>query len=231
MAAGEVHVWRKSLQCCDECLWARLNDDEVERAKRFRFDRDRDRFVTARATLRLLLGRYLDTEPREVAFRYGSKGKPELADTLSSVRFNLAHSHEVALYAFALGMDIGVDIERVRARITEERIPERFFARRETNALRSLPVADQREAFFRCWTRKEAFLKANGEGLAFGLNQFAVSVLQGENLRILETPYDPDEADRWSLYDLKPGFPYVGALALRGKPERIRYWEAGEPIT
>jgi len=228
IAAGEAHVWRKSLADFDQSLWAALSAEEVERARRFRFQRDRDRFVTGRAVLRQLLGRYLGAQPRELEFRYGARGKPELASNPSGICFNLAHSHDLALYAVTLNVAVGIDLELLRAGPAEERIPERFFSPREVEALRSLPEAGQREAFFRCWTRKEAFLKANGEGLAFGLDQFSVSVLPTEATRLLETPYNPDEAARWSLYDVEPGSSYVGALAVRARLDRVRFWQAGE---
>ncbi len=223
---GEAHVWKRSLETLDMSFWDVLSDEETDRARRFRFQRHRDRFATSRAVLRLLLGRYLGVHPHEVAFRYSDKGKPSVVDNPLDLRFNVAHSHDLAIYAFTRGVEIGVDVEMIREGPAEERIPERFFSGRETEAIRGLPAEQQREAFFRCWTRKEAFLKATGKGITFGLDQFCVSVAPGEPSRLVETFYEPDEAASWSIYEIEPGWPYLGALALRGRLRRLHYWNA-----
>ena len=226
LEAGEAHVWKKSLESLDASFWDVLSIEEAERAGRFRFPRHRDRFVTSRAVLRLLLGRYLGVDPGEVAFRYSDKGKPSVINNPLDLRFNVAHSHDLALYAFTRGVEIGVDVEMIREGPAEERIPERFFSPQEMEAIRALPAEQQREAFFRCWTRKEAFLKATGKGITFGLDQFSVSVAPGEPARVIETFYEPEEAASWSIYEVEPGKLYLGALALRGRLSRLHFWNA-----
>ena len=223
---GEVDVWLVSLDLPHPGAWEILSTGERERADRFHFARDRRRFITARAHLRLLIGEYLAVPPASVRFVYSARGKPAVEPGDARLEFNMAHSAEVALYAFTEGAAIGVDVERIREGPTEEGIAERFFSPREREDLAALPLSEQRAAFFRCWTRKEAFIKAIGEGLAFGLSQFSVSLLLGEPARLRETAHDPAEAAGWTLLALDPGEGYVGALAVRGPVAAARFYRA-----
>ena len=228
--AGSVHVWRAALDLGPELLdkfRRTLAPDEAERAGWFYFPRDRDRFVAARGLLRRILGLYLGRPPEALGFVYGSKGKPSLADNDPRLQFNVAHSHGLALYAVALEREVGVDVEQIRAELARERIAERFFSPAEVAALRAVPAEEQPAAFFRCWTRKEAFLKGCGKGLTFGLDQFTVSFTAAEPAAILATPFDPGEASRWSLRHLDPGPGYAGALAVRGGIAEVRCWRCG----
>ena len=222
LTTDDVHVWRIALDVGDPILMRlreTLADDERKRADRFHFEKDRRHFTAARGGMRILLATYLARRPGDVRFAYSNYGKPRLmdADNASDLRFNLSHSHGLALLAATRGRDIGVDVERLRDMERDgESLAERFFSPREVAALRSLPPELRREAFFHCWTRKEAYIKGQGKGLALPLDQFDVSLHPDEPAALLATQHDPPEARRWSLQSLFPGEGYVGALAVEG---------------
>jgi 4'-phosphopantetheinyl transferase len=220
----EVHVWSRGLDVTPhrlEHLASYLSADEHERASRFRFQRDRDRFVSGRGQLRELLGRYLGKPPRKLRFRYSSYGKPALDDS-HELRFNVSHSRHRALYAFGLGAEIGVDVELLRPEAMDGRVAERFFAPREVEALRQLPATLQVLGFLTCWTRKEAFIKARGEGLSLPLQDFEVTLAPGDPPRLLHTAWDPAEAEEWELRDVSELCPGgVAALAVRAQGAEI----------
>lgn len=228
LSADEVHVWRATLLAAPEQmerLWSLLTDDERQRAQRFRFDRDRRRFVVGRGQLRLLLARYLRCPAPAIRFSYSAHGKPAVVEPATSLAFNLAHSHELALYAFAWERRIGVDVEHVRSDLADEQIAQRFFAPGEIAALRNLPPHERVAAFFRCWTRKEAFVKARGEGLSLPLDQFEVS-LEPDQAALVRTAV-PEEAAHWRLLPLFPDPAYTAALAVEGDGWRLRCWHLG----
>lgn len=225
--AGTVDVWRAELVAAEtliEELSRTLAADELARASRFYFSRDRTRFIVARALLRRILSLYTHRPPESLRFVYGPRGKPSLAERGFELEFNLAHSRGLALYAVTRGGPVGVDVEYIRPELAAERIAERFFSAEETAALRALPRQEQSAAFFRCWTRKEALLKAWGQGLAFGLDRFTVSC-DPDRAALLSTPFDLAEAERWSLVDLEPGPGYAGALAVHGAVTELRCWQ------
>jgi 4'-phosphopantetheinyl transferase len=190
-----------------------LSTDERRRAERFRFERDRERFVAGRVQLRLLLGRYLGQPADAVQFAYGPRGKPSLRGPAGGIEFNLAHSGEAGLVAVGRECDIGVDIESTVRDVAVKEVAERFFSPEELTALEELTGENRRAGFFRCWTRKEAFLKATGVGLAFGLDRFSVSL--GAEAKVSQIMGDRGGASRWSLSHLEPAPDYVGAVALR----------------
>jgi 4'-phosphopantetheinyl transferase len=177
--------------------------------------------------LRSILGRYLNTDPRHLQFSRGPHGKPALATERGSdaVCFNLAHSHDVALCAVARGRDIGVDVERVRADVNVDLIAERFFSQREIAALGSLPPERKLTAFFTCWVRKEAYVKARGDGLAMDLDSFSVSLSPGEPAALLDVQGHPEEALAWSLTELDFDPSFAAALAVRAGECRVRWWQ------
>jgi len=223
----EVHVWRVPLAPAQAELGRLrrlLAPAETARAARFHFPRDRNRFIAARGRLRTVLAWYLRIPPGEVRFGYGARGKPFLVGPNEELEFNAADSADLALFAVARRRPVGVDVEFTRRPVDEEQIAARFFSPREVAALRSLPAPERRLAFFNCWTRKEAYLKAIGEGLGFGLDRFTVSLAPDEAPALLETPFDPGEARHWQLYHLEPGHGYVGALAVRGAVSRLSLW-------
>jgi 4'-phosphopantetheinyl transferase len=230
LETDEVHVWRASLNLSQsdiERFLRTLAQDERSRADRFYFQEDREHFIAARGVLRAVLGKYLQIDPGRLRFEYGSYGKPKLAEEFraGSFCFNVSHSHGLAVYALSSGREVGVDVERIRSGFACERIAERFFSPQEVRALRSLPRSRQDEAFFNCWTRKEAYIKAKGVGVSIPLQLFDVSLVPGEPAALLSVRGDPHETSRWSLRDLFPGTGYVGALAANGQSWRLRCWQ------
>ena len=186
------------------------------RARRFRFSKNRNEFILCRGTLRTLVAAYLGKKPAELSFSYSPEGKPSLAlaGAPTSLSFNVSHTDGMALFAFTLGRRIGVDVERVREDFASASIAERFFSRTEQRALQELPGELQQVAFFRCWTRKEAFVKAKGGGLFHALDQFDVSIVPDEQRALRATRPDPEEVKTWEIRSLKMRPPYVAALAI-----------------
>jgi 4'-phosphopantetheinyl transferase len=231
LSNDEVHVWCAALDQIPSQINSFLRTlaaDERARAERFHFPRDREHFIVARGTLRAILGFYLNRAPQCLSFRYSSHGKPAL--TLESgedpIRFNISHSHGVALYAITCDREVGIDLEWVRSNLEVEQIAERFFSCQEIATLRALPAALRRYAFFLCWTRKEAYIKARGEGLSLPLDQFDVSLAPGEPAALLRTRPDSNEALRWSLKELIPVPPgYAAALAVEGGGWSLALWK------
>jgi len=226
----EVHVWRASLdqpKSLSETFLRTLAADERARAGRFYFAKDREHFIVARGVLRAILSGYLNRLPECVAFCYGPHGKPALAGETGAdaIRFNVAHSRGVALYAVTRGREVGIDLERIRLDLAVMEIAGRFFSRREVATLGTLPTEAQRHAFFRGWTRKEAYIKARGEGLSLPLDEFDVSLAPGEPAAVLGTQRDPCEAFRWSLRELPLAADYVAALAVAGHGWRLACWQ------
>jgi 4'-phosphopantetheinyl transferase len=222
LPAGEVHVWRASLERPPGIVQEMrrlLCGEERLRADRFRFERDRTRYIVGRALLRGLLARYTDTEPEELVFEYGEFDKPSLRD---GPWFNLSHSGSVALYAFASAGEIGIDVELDDADFARERIAERFFSPAEVRVLRSLPAEDQPRAFLACWTRKEAFIKARGDGLNLALDSFDVTLAPHTPAALLRTAWCSEEPGRWCIKDLSDRQAgYIAAVALRGDGLRV----------
>ena len=230
LPGDEVHVWRASLDLPApraQSLQRTLAADELSRVERLNFPRDRQRFIVARGTLRVILSRYLDVDPRQLRFRYVDYGKPSLIPFpgQEALHFNLSHSDGLALYAVARDRQIGIDLERVCPVAEAEQIAERFFSAQEKTVFRSLPADLKREAFFTCWTRKEAYIKARGAGMSLPLDQFDVSLIPGEPAVLLSTRGDPREALRWSLRELTPGPGYVAALAVEGHGWHLVRWQ------
>ena len=199
-----------------------LNTEEIARADRFHFDRDRKRFIAARAQLRMILGRYLARDAQELTFLYGPRNKPHVAET---VGFNLSHSDDLAVVAVALERNTGVDIESIRTLKERDRIARRFFSARENATLLSFPDSDRTEAFFRCWTLKEAYVKATGDGLAQPTESFDIAFDRGEQTELLRVGGKPEEASRWKLIEFSPAPNFAGALAVEGHDWELRRFE------
>lgn len=221
LGPDEVHVWRASLAPPPGVLprlEALLSDEERARAERFRFDVHRHRFVAGRGLQRLVLGRYLGLAPASLRYREATHGKPELDGpaAASGVRFNVSNAEDRLLLALTPGREIGVDLEPLRPMPDGADIAERFFSAPEVEVFRGVPEGERDAAFFTCWTRKEAFIKAVGEGLSMPLDRFDVTLLPGSPARLLATRGDPDEAARWTLRELDPGPGWLGALCVAG---------------
>ena len=219
-------MWRAPLDVPASELTARsgtLSVEERARAARFLRPEVGSRFTAARGMLRRLLGSYLDVAPENVAFTFNPFGKPALADEsrAGGLRFNVSHSHDRALLAFTRGRDLGVDIEAQRPDFATREIAQRFFAPSETSRLLALPEAEQTRAFFQCWTRKEGYIKARGDGLSRSLDSFEVAFGPGVAPAILSASDEPDAALRWTVFNLDPAPNFAGALVVEGKPTRV----------
>jgi 4'-phosphopantetheinyl transferase len=231
IAEDEVHVWVAALDLpearADAYRWL-LSDDEQQRAERFRFRKDRQQYVVTRGILRSMLGRYLQIDPARLHFQYSTYGKPQLTRDCGGgkISFNLSHSKDLALFAIARGRNVGVDVEHLRSDLPIQELAERFFSPRETEMLNSLPDELRFQAFYTCWTRKESYLKARGEGLMIPSKDFDVSLAPSKSARLQRTLWDPKEASRWMLYNLEPHPDYVATLTVRGQGARVkcRHW-------
>jgi 4'-phosphopantetheinyl transferase len=228
---NEVHVWRGNLEQSNDyvrSLQQILSPDELARARRFHREQDRSYFIVARGILRLILASYLAIEPDRLHFCYNSYGKPALVtpSDRESLNFNLSHPRHLALYAVTWNRPVGIDLEHIRSDITCDRIAEQFFSPQEQATLKTItPPELKYRAFFNCWTRKEAYIKARGEGLSLPLDRFDVSLAPGEPARLLDHQDDPVECGRWSLIDLtvEPGF--AATLAIAGQGWQLVYLE------
>jgi 4'-phosphopantetheinyl transferase len=228
LARGAIHVWSASL-VTDEVtlrsLEATLVDEERERARRFIFERDRDRYVAARGILRDLLGQYLRCAPRSIEFAYGPYGKPAIAGAASrsGICFNLSHSHSLVVVAIGREQEVGIDVELIRAEFASEAIAKRYFSAKEIDELSRLPAELRTEGFFLCWTRKEAYIKAKGDGLQIPLDSFDVSLSPGRpaTLSSIDEP-------RWGIESFIPSLAsepnYAAAVVAEGKDWTARYF-------
>src|SRR5262249_25780855 len=192
--------------------------DERERMARFRFANDRNNFLFCRSMLRILLASYLGTSPAELRFAYSAHGKPSLATPVGNLEFNLSHSQGIVLFAFSVQTKVGVDVEHIRRDLNVQEIAGRFFSAAEKRAL--MQRLDAYDAFFHCWTRKEAFVKARGEGLSCPLESFDVSVVPEDEDVCLATRPDSTEAHNWQLCSMNffPG--YAAAVAVETELRR-----------
>lgn len=224
LPADEVHIWRVALNTSPEQLHAcqaLLTHPERERMDRLAFDEPRRRFARARGSLRFLLGGYLDMAPADVAIAYGDHGKPALALPDTDLTFNLSHSGDRILLVFARSHAVGVDVERRRRVVDWQAVAGRFFEAQEQQDLADLPEPEQRQAFFRCWTRKEAFLKATGRGVSFGLGNVRVSLRPDEE-PCVRWAVD-GSTDRWRLVDADPDDDHAGAVCVGAGARQMRF--------
>ena len=235
LRGDEVHVWRASLRPAPHVLArleAHLSPEERARAARFRFPEHRTAFVAGRGVQREILSRYAALPPAALAYRETAHGKPSLAGGagVPELRFNVSNSGDLALYAVTRGRELGVDLERVKPMPDGIDIARRFFSAPENEVFAALDESVRDLAFFHCWTRKEAYIKAVGEGLSMPLDRFDVAFAPGEPARLLCTRGAADEAGRWTMLELRPGPGYVGALAVEGDGWRpvLFDWDAGQ---
>ena len=229
LAGDEIHVWCARLDklATDLPSFARpLSESERKRADRFQFERDRNRFIVRHGLLRMILGRYLNIEPSRVALSFESRGKPLLSGSavMPPFHFNLSHSNGLALIAGTRQAALGVDVELVRFVPEADQIAAKFFSPREGAMLNAIPAEQKMEAFFHCWTRKEAYLKATGEGIADALPRIEVSLTPGQPARLLKINGDAPAASLWTLSDLVPAPGFVGALAIKAGRLKLACW-------
>ena len=219
---NQLHIWRSTLDGSEEeraKLASYLSSEETARAERFVFAKDRDHFVVARGMLRELLGGYLGRRADEVQFETGPIGKPFVRG--AEIKFNLSHSHGLGVYAFTVGREVGIDTEKVRPEFAGMDIAERYFSKAEQEELRQVAPARQSEAFFLCWTRKEAYVKAHGKGLQIPLDSFDMSMAPGERIRLRSA-----DSERWTVWSFKPVNGFVGAVVGEGRFEEIRFFKS-----
>ncbi len=213
-------MWIRTLEvspALERSCYELLSSEERERAARYRAGKPRDNFILTRGTLRSLVATCVGAKPQELSFRYSEYGKP-LLDGSFDLRFNVSHTDGLALIALGKTREIGVDVEKITAAPDFKKLAARFFSARERDSLEQLSGEELPTAFFRCWTRKEAYVKARGEGLSLPLHQFDVSVAPSETQALLATRPDPAEASRWALQDLPVSNGYVAALATAVTP-------------
>ena len=200
-----------------------LAEDEINRASHFHFQRDRERFIAGRGLLRVILSFYVGMPANEIIFTYGSHGKPGLKrqDGQPAIEFNLAHSAGTAIYALTRDRPVGVDIESSQPDFPVEEVAKDFFSPSELTALQALPSTSRTEAFFKCWTRKEAFVKALGDGLSCPLRDFDVSLTPGKPAKLLNVGWAPEETSCWCIEDINAVAGCAAAVVFSGSPRRL----------
>jgi 4'-phosphopantetheinyl transferase len=224
-STSSIYIWQFPLTISDGSLdnfATLLSEDERTRAARFRFEKDARRFTVARATVRSILGSYLKVSARDLRFDYSRHGKPVLADDTTDIRFNISHSSDLAMLAVTRGREVGVDLETTRDNVEIDQLATRFFSEHECAALREISNTQRLRAFFRCWTSKEAFLKAQGIGLSRSLESFDVEVNPKLPARLLATRPNAEEAEHWSLHDVPTEENYAAAIAWEGSIAEIK---------
>jgi 4'-phosphopantetheinyl transferase len=226
LSADEVHVWRASLDRPAADYVILLSRDEQDRANRLRLEQLKRRFIVGRGTLRVILGRYLNAPPEKIKFEYHANGKPSLADGLlqPELRFNLSHSEEIVLLAVTQKHEVGIDLEYLRSSLDAGKLANQFFSPSERIELEALPADKRLDSFFSGWTRKEAYLKARGEGMTHPLDHFSVSMDCDKPAKLLDVKGDPRELSRWSFHTLAPAPGYIGALVVEGNNWHLAQW-------
>ncbi len=230
LTTQDVHVWWARLDAPIHLISqyrSILSEEERVKAQQFRFDVHRTRWIVAHAVLRMLLCQYLHTDPQHIHFRTNAYGKPALANLSQShlLQFNISHSEDVALYAFSLQRELGVDVEYMRRNIPYDQVAQHSFSPNEQTILRGLTGEQKHQAFYNCWTRKEAYIKARGMGLSLPLDLFDVSLMPGEPAALLRSREHPQEVQRWTMQALRPEHEYAGALVVEGTGWELHCWQ------
>ncbi|MEO6695102.1 MAG: 4'-phosphopantetheinyl transferase superfamily protein [Ignavibacteria bacterium] len=221
---NEIHVYKIRFDKSEDeisRLTNLLSDDELEKAKKYKFKKLSDNYITARGTLRKILGRYLKVLPSIPQISYKEKGKPFIKN--DDIKFNLAHTKDIAVYAFTKSDEIGIDVERIREMPDALQIANRFFSLDEYIALKEINNEQMNYTFFNCWTRKESFIKAIGEGLTYPLENFSVSSKPGDEPRILWLKNKENEVNHWALHNVEIGNEHIASLSIRNKNKKIVY--------
>lgn len=221
---GTLHLWYVDVgNELNENYYNLLNRDERIKSEKYRFSQDQNMFITARAVLRILSGHYLKKDPIDIVFNYGPYGKPYFQDE-NSLMFNISHSGSKAILGFGKVAAIGVDIENIKDNFDVLDIAGKFFSQSEIKSLAETSQEEQNRAFFRCWTRKESFIKAKGDGLSLPLDSFSVTLDDDIKARLIETKWNPSEKESWKILSFVPDNNYIGAVSVRGKVQKIKYW-------
>ena len=233
LQSGHIHVWRLRLNASPDTereFRKILSSDELKRADRFIRKEHGLQFLTGRATLRHLLATYIGVSPEEIDFEYNKFGKPSLKISEHNITFNVSNTKTLAVIAITRENPVGIDIEQHRERLELEKIARRYFSESEVDALFSLKPEDRAQAFYRCWSSKEAFMKVCGLGLSIGLNRFDVEVQLDKPPSVLRVPKDMGNPDQWQMRSLPMQDEVAGIVALEGKIETINLYDL-DPAT
>jgi 4'-phosphopantetheinyl transferase len=225
-----VDVWRSRIDLSDAKIneyLGILSDDELKRAEQFTFPNKKDEYVVTRGLLRRALSLVLKQDPASFSFSYSESKKPYLTTEVDSqsLAFNVSHSHGQALVAISLNRKLGIDIEKIRPEVEYEKLAARFFSKAEHKALMQCAQAERVAAFFATWTRKEAFVKAVGKGIAFGLSEFDVNVDASEPPRMLHTRWDANDVKNWHMASIESVNSHMATVVADGRTFQLRLWE------
>jgi len=229
-----IHIWVADILSYStlhlEQLKQCLSQDELEHASRYYFEKDKKYYITSRGILRKILSNYLTMKPEKIKFSYNPYGKPYLCNKFhtKNFNFNLSHSGDLALYIFSANFDVGIDLEKFQLIEGFIDIAMQFFSPNEFLKLKSIPHDQQLTAFFKCWTRKEAFIKAIGNGLSHPLDQFEVTLAPNETAMFVNIISKSTAASEWSLYSFTPKPNYEASFAFKGKCEKIEFFQYEE---
>ncbi len=223
---NQTHVWyiyfSQQLNILSYFL-SILSKDEIEKASKFRFEKDKNCSIITRGALRFLSGKYLTENPEDIKFKYGEFGKPYY-NMETELKFNVSHSGNMAVIGFVLNDDIGVDVEEMKSDFEVFDIASNYFSDYEIKSLKEIPIQNHVKGFYRCWTRKESFIKAKAKGLSFPLDSFSVSIDSDEKTELLETKWDKNEKELWNLFSFTPQENYIGAVSVKGNIQNIKYY-------
>ena len=230
LGLGQIHLWSinavENIDLLDSLL-NNLSYDEVSRANKFRFEKDRSVYITAKYLLRTLLGQYLNVDPKKIVFEYSEFDRPSYLNNIA-LDFNVSHSGNQIIIGFAKNLTIGVDIEKIKNNFDPLELAENFFSKEEIEALSETNESEKFQAFYRCWTRKESFIKAVGEGLSYPLDSFAVTMNDNENAKFIKIDNTQEAKRNWRLYSFIPAKGYIAAITTDGTPNKIEYFDANE---
>ncbi|MEM9363758.1 MAG: 4'-phosphopantetheinyl transferase superfamily protein [Bacteroidota bacterium] len=227
LTSNEIHLWQIPLDAqIDEVetYFNILSSDERERAQKFHFKKDRNCFVITRGVLRILSAKYVSKKPMEISFGLEEYGKPKL-EHRTSLNFNVSHSGNMALIGFVHNHAVGLDVEYIKRDIDVLDIAQNFFSKNEIEALNAIELNKQYEAFYRCWTRKEAFIKAEGSGLSFPLDRFSVSMEKDDEASLYWVDWNSYEKEKWDIFSFKPNEDYIAAVTVKAKGYSLRKFE------
>ena len=225
---NEVQIWKLKLPQQANFVaqsYHLLSEDEKNRAEKYKFNEDRDNFISSRGVLRIIAGKYLDVSPESIKFSYSSYGKPFLSLTEYPIRvnFNLSDTKGLVLYAFTLKNEIGIDVESLHKIMDMAAVASRFFSINEVQRLKHVALAKRDDAFLSCWTLKEAYIKAIGEGLSCPLDQFEMAFTEGQKPSLLYSQWDENEKERWQMYRIQAPEGYIASLAVEGRSHNLIY--------
>jgi 4'-phosphopantetheinyl transferase len=230
---GEIHMWlipEVQNENMMKVLSHKLNDAEKEKASRYYFEKKRRQYIITRGVLKILLEVYTRRNSEQFQIVQGIYGKPFMRSEEEEIHFNISHSEGLSILGFSKEAPLGVDIEIIREIPERDEIAEKYFSKKENNIYKTIPEEYRTKAFFNCWTRKEAFIKAIGEGFSKPLDQFDVTFLSNEKTKLISIDGDTRKADEWSLQELKTAQGYVSAFAVKKRKFRLSCWTWNESL-